>query len=180
MATVQKTDVKVNLIDRKSPRIERLKSRFYSDKFYVDSQRTLLVTESYRETEGHPIEIRRAKALEKILHNIDVKILPDELIVGCQNGSSPRSANVFPEMATYWIERELDDFETRPQDKFIVTERTKEELRSIFPFWKGKTLHDHMLTHMPAETREQLLMDHPSVFGWCAYQNGVGHIVQDH
>ena len=37
-----------------------------------------------------------------------------------------------------------------------------------------------MLTHMPAETREQLLMEHPSVFGWCAYQNGVGHIVQDH
>ncbi len=180
MATVQKTNAKENLTDRKSPRIERLKARFYSDKFYVDGQRALLVTESYRETEGQPIDIRRAKALEKILHNIDVNILPDELIVGCQNGSSPRSANVFPEMATYWIENELDDFETRPQDKFIVTERTKEELRSIFPYWKGKTLHDHMLTHMPAETREQLLMEHPSVFGWCAYQNGVGHIVQDH
>ena len=180
METAPKTEATVNLSERKSPRIERLKSRFYSDKFYVDSQRALLVTESYRETEGQPIEIRRAKALETILNNIDVKILPDELIVGCQNGSSPRSANVFPEMATYWIERELDDFETRPQDKFIVTERTKEELRSIFPYWKGKTLHDHMLTHMPAETLEQLLMDHPSVFGWCAYQNGVGHIVQDH
>jgi formate C-acetyltransferase len=180
MATVQKSDVRKNLVDRKSPRIERLKARFYKDKFYVDAQRALLVTESYRETEGQPIEIRRAKALEKILHNIDVVILPDELVVGCQNGSSPRSANVFPEMATYWLEKELDDFETRPQDKFIVTETTKKELRSIFPYWKGKTLHDHMLTHMPAETREQLLMEHPSVFGWCAYQNGVGHIVQDH
>jgi formate C-acetyltransferase len=180
MATVQTGYVKKNIRERKSPRIERLKARFYSDTFYVDAQRALLVTESYRETEGQPIEIRRAKALEKILHNLDVVILPDELIVGCQNGSSPRSANVFPEMATYWVENELDDFETRPQDKFIVTERTKEQLRSIFPYWRGKTLHDHMLTHMPAETREQLLMEHPSVFGWCAYQNGVGHIVQDH
>ena len=83
-------------------------------------------------------------------------------------------------MATYWIENELDDFETRPQDKFIVTEETKNDLRSIFPFWKGRTLHDQMLTHMPESAREQLLMDHPAVFGWCAYQNGVGHISQGH
>jgi pyruvate formate-lyase/glycerol dehydratase family glycyl radical enzyme len=162
------------------PRIQRLKERFYQDTFYVDSKRALLVTESYRETEGHPIEIRRAKALEKILENLDVRILPDELVVGCQNGRSPRSANVFPEMATYWIERELDEFETRPQDKFIVTDEVKEDLRSIFPYWRGKTLHDHMLTHMPADTRELLHVDHPSVFGWCAYQNGIGHIVLDH
>lgn len=180
MSTASNTRARVNLCERSSPRIKRLKSRFYADKFYVDSKRALLVTESYRETEGQPIEIRRAKALEKVLTGIDVRIYPDELIVGCQNGSSPRSANVFPEMAIYWIENELDDFETRPQDKFIVTEKTKNELRSIFPFWKGRTLHDHMLTHMPAETRGQLLMDHPAVFGWCAYQNGVGHIVQDH
>jgi len=180
MANVQSSAVRANLRDRKSPRIVRLKERFYSDRFYVDSKRALLVTESYRETEGQPIEIRRAKALEKVLLGVDVMILPDELIVGVQNGSSSRSANVFPEMATYWIERELDEFETRPQDKFIVTDQTKKDLRSIFPFWKGKTLHDHMLTHMPAETREQLHMDHPAVFGWCAYQNGVGHIVQDH
>jgi len=101
------------ITERKSPRIERLKQRFYSDKLYVDSKRALLVTQSYQETEGQPIEIRRAKAFEKILHELEVKIMPGELIVGCQNGSSPRSANVFPEMATYWIERELDDFETR-------------------------------------------------------------------
>jgi pyruvate formate-lyase/glycerol dehydratase family glycyl radical enzyme len=172
--------MRTGLGERKAPRIEGLKKRFYTDRFYVDSQRALLVTESYRETEGQPVVIRRAKALEKILGNIDIKVLSDELIVGVQNGSSPRSANVFPEMATYWIENELDEFETRPQDKFIVTDETKSKLRSIFPYWKGRTLHDHMLTHMPAKTREQLLMDHPAVFGWCAYQNGVGHIVQDH
>ena len=175
MATVLDT-----VTQRKSARTERLKKRFYSDKFYVDTARALLVTESYRETEGEPIVIRRARALEKILDNIDVRIHADELIVGCQNGSSPRSANVFPEMATYWIERELDDFETRPQDKFIVTKKAREDLLSIFPYWKGKTLHDHMLSNMPEDTREQLLRDHPAVFGWCAYQNGVGHISQDH
>jgi len=163
-----------------SPRIERLKKRFYSDKLYVDSKRALLVTEAYKETEDEPIEIRRAKTLEKILTEIDIKIMPEELIVGCQNASSPRSANVFPEMATYWIEEELDEFETRPQDKFIVTEKTKEDLRSIFPYWRGKTLYDHMQKYMPKETWEQLNIKHPAIFGWCDFQNGIGHICQDH
>ncbi|WP_066644390.1 glycyl radical protein [Christensenella timonensis] len=165
---------------RESRRIEALKKRFYEDKMYVDPQRALLVTQAYRETEGEPVIIRRAKTLSKILNNIDVVIMPYELVVGCQNGSSPRSANVFPEMATYWIEEELDEFETRPQDKFIVTDETKEALRSIFPYWKGKTLHDHIKTHMPADTYAQLNMENPAIFGWCAYQNGVGHICQDH
>jgi formate C-acetyltransferase len=179
-STQQKTFKQKPLKERKSPRIEKLKKRYFSDKLYVDSKRALLVTKSYRETEGEPVVIRRARALEKILGEIDIRIMTDELIVGCQNGKSPRSANVFPEMAIYWIENELDDFETRPQDKFIVTGETKNDLRSIFPYWKGRTLHDQMLTHMPDSTREQLLMDHPAVFGWCAYQNGVGHISQGH
>lgn len=165
---------------RVSPRLEALKQRFYEDKMAVDTQRALLVTEAYRETEGEPIYIRRAKTLDKILRNLDVVIMPNELVVGCQNGSSPRSANVFPEMATYWIEEELDVFETRPQDKFIVTGKAKEELRAIFPYWKGKTLHDHMIRHMPREAHDLLMVPHPGMFGWCAYQNGIGHICQDH
>ena len=165
---------------RTSKRIEALKERFYTDKMYLDTQRALLVTESYKETEGEPILIRRAKTLEKILANLNVIILPEELIVGCQNGSSPRSANVFPEMATYWIEDELDEFETRPQDKFIVTEKAKEEMRIIFPYWKGKTMHDCMVRHMPKETHDLLEAINPAMFGWCAYQNGIGHICQDH
>jgi formate C-acetyltransferase len=180
MSTLHDETTDQALSSRPSPRIQRLKQRFYGDSFYVDSARALLVTESYRETEGQPVEIRRARALEKVLNGIPVRILPDELVVGCQNARSPRSANVFPEMAVYWIERELDQFETRSQDKFVVTDQVKQELRSIFPYWKGKTLHDRMLARMPEEARSQLLMDHPAVFGWCAYQNGVGHISQDH
>ena len=89
-----KIPIRTGLTERKAPRIERLKKRYYTDPFHVDSQRALLVTESYRQTEGQPIVIRRAKALEKILGNIDIHILPDELIVGVQNGISPRSAKL--------------------------------------------------------------------------------------
>lgn len=165
---------------RECPRIDALKERFYSDKLYIDTQRALLVTESYKESEGEPIMMRRAMALKKVLENLDVVIRPDELIVGVQNGSSNRSANVFPEMATYWIEEELDEFETRPEDKFLVPDSVKEDLKSIFPYWKGKTLHDRMIRTMPSETYQQLIAENPAMFGWCAYQNGSGHICQDH
>lgn len=163
-----------------STRVERLKQRFYCDKLFVDTKRAKIVTRVYQETEGQPIEIRRARALERVLAEIDICILSDELIVGCQNASSPRSANVFPEMSVDWLERELDDLSTRAQDKFIVTDEVKAELRALFPYWKGRTLHDHMTAATPKETLEQLDLDCPSVFGWSAYRNGVGHIVPNH
>ena len=178
MATLQALQKKLQ--PQTSTRVERLKERFFSDKLFVDTKRAKIVTRVYQETEGQPIEIRRAKALERILAEIDICILPDELIVGCQNASSPRSANVFIEMSTDWLERELDELSTRAQDKFIVTDKAKAELRSIFPYWRGRTLHDHMAAAVPQETLEQLELDCPSVFGWSAYRNGIGHIVPNH
>jgi len=169
----------VSIKKRRLARIKRLKERFYKDKFYVDSERAVLVTDSYKKTEGEPIVVRRAKALKNILENIRVYILPDELIVG-HAASKPRSAQVFPEMAVDWLERELDQLETRSQDPFIVPEKVKQDLRSIFPYWKGRTLNDHLRHRLPEETRRQLYAPHPVIFGWCAFQNGIGHICQDY
>ena len=45
-------------------------------------ERGLLITEAYKETENEPPIIRRAKALEKILKEMTVRIDDGELIVG--------------------------------------------------------------------------------------------------
>ena len=45
-------------------------------------ERGFLMTESYKETEGEPALIRRAKALEKILQEMSIYIEDGELIVG--------------------------------------------------------------------------------------------------
>ena len=45
-------------------------------------ERARLVTESYRETEGQPMVLRRAKALKKVLENMTVFVQDHELIVG--------------------------------------------------------------------------------------------------
>ncbi len=162
---------------KKIPRIERILERYRSDKHYVESTRALLVTESYKATEGEPIEIRRAKALEKILSGIKVYILPDELIVG-HLASKPRSCQAYPDLSRICFE-ELDEFETRQTDPFIVPEDVKIDIRSIEPLWKGKTLRDHIDKRLPEETRKQLEAEHPAIFGWCAYNNGIGHICLD-
>ncbi|MDP1465621.1 pyruvate formate lyase family protein, partial [Klebsiella pneumoniae] len=59
-------------------------------------ERAVLITASYRETEGQPYVLRKARALEKILANISIFIEKDQLIVGNQ-ASRVRAAPIFPE-----------------------------------------------------------------------------------
>jgi len=47
-------------------------------------ERACLYTQSWKETEGQPVVIRRAKALEKILSGVSIFIRPGELIMESQ------------------------------------------------------------------------------------------------
>lgn len=48
----------------------------------IDPQRAVLFTESMKETEAYPLNLRWAKALKHICQNIDVLLQNNELIVG--------------------------------------------------------------------------------------------------
>lgn len=63
-------------------RVERLKRMIVDAIPYVESERAVLVTESYKETEGLSPILRRAKAVEKIFNNLPITIREDELVVG--------------------------------------------------------------------------------------------------
>lgn len=135
-------------------RIKRMRQEVVAAEPILCSERALLVTKAYEETEGEPIVLRRAKALRKVLENMTVRIWDRELIVGNHGSNGRRSAPAFPEWATYWLEHELDEsLETRPQDRFVVPEKVKEDLRSIFPYWEGKTVYDRYRAMVPEETR---------------------------
>ena len=60
-------------------------------------ERGFLMTESYKETEGEPSVIRRAKALKKILSEMTISIDDNELIVG-KTTSKKRGAFIIPEI----------------------------------------------------------------------------------
>src|SRR5512145_867219 len=63
-----------------------------------DLSRALHFTESFKETEGQPLVLRWAKALKRIAENLEVAILPGELIVGRAHNYFGRCVIGFPEV----------------------------------------------------------------------------------
>ena len=66
----------------KSPRIAKLVDALYGKMPQIEADRAILLTESYKATEGEPIITRRAKAFKHILEHIPITIRDNELIVG--------------------------------------------------------------------------------------------------
>ena len=60
---------------KKSPRVATLIDNMLSATPQIEADRGVLLTESYRATEGEPIITRRAKAFAHILKNIPITIL---------------------------------------------------------------------------------------------------------
>ncbi|MBM4047764.1 MAG: hypothetical protein FJ279_21890 [Planctomycetes bacterium] len=80
-----------------SARIEKLKHRLAAmPPAEICFERARLMTRSYRETEGEPVIIRRAKAFATVLEGLPIAIAPDELVVG-HVASRPRVAYFAPE-----------------------------------------------------------------------------------
>ena len=79
----------------KSSRIGALIDTLYKNIPEIEADRAVLLTESYRETEGEPIITRRAKAFYHICKHIPITIRDGELIVGSAT-KAPRGCQVFP------------------------------------------------------------------------------------
>ena len=78
----------------KSPRISKLVDALYEKMPEIEADRAVLLTESYKSTEGEPIITRRAKAFKHILENIPITIRENELIVGAAT-KAPRGCQVW-------------------------------------------------------------------------------------
>src|SRR5512146_605202 len=104
---------------RADARALRIKERLLGNARRIDVERARWATQSYRETEGEPMPIRRAKMLLHAVRNMSIGIDPDELIVG-NRSLLPRMGVIAPEGAVNWIDREPDILPTRPQDKFEI------------------------------------------------------------
>ena len=122
----------------KSDRIPKLVEHLYAKMPEIESARAILLTESYKETEGQPIMTRRAKAFAHILDNIPIIIRPNELIVGSTT-IAPRGCQTYPEFSFEWLEPEFETVEHRSADPFYISEQTKKDLKEVHKYWKGKT-----------------------------------------
>ncbi|MBQ7347029.1 MAG: glycyl radical protein [Clostridia bacterium] len=157
----------------KSARIDRLKEELFRKMPEIEADRAVLLTESYLETEGEPPVLRRAKAFKNIMEHLPVTIRPEELIVGSAT-VSPRSCQVFPEFSFAWLEAEFDTVATRSADPFYISDKTKETLRTVYRYWKGKTTSELATSLIAPEAR--LAMQHNVFTPGNYFYNGVGHV----
>ena len=158
---------------QKTARVDALIADLYQNMPEIESSRAVLITESYKATEGLPMITRRAKAFSHILKNIPIIIRYNELIVGSAT-LAPRGCQVFPEYSYEWLESELDTVATRTADPFYISEENKKTLREVFPYWKGKTTSELASAYMSPETK--LSIEHNIFTVGNYFYNGVGHI----
>lgn len=123
---------------KREERTEFLNTRMRAVIPEICVERARLVTESYRQTEGEPYILRRAKSLRYLLEHMTIFIDDEELIVG-NHASKPRCAPIFPEFGLF-DKKELDLMPTRKVDTLQISDEDKEFLlNDIFPYWKGKS-----------------------------------------
>ncbi len=161
----------------KTERISKLIDNLYAKMPVIEADRGVLITESYKATEGEPIISRRAKAFMHICKNLPITIRDFELIVG-SNTKNPRGCQVFPEYSFEWLENEFDTVETRSADPFYISDETKASLCEVYKYWKGKTTSELATSYMSKETLKAI--EHNIFTPGNYFYNGIGHVTVDY
>lgn len=154
----------MSIVIEKSTRVERLKATMVRKDFQTWKEpgqkhllrwgpkgtnvrmcleRARLLTESYKQTEGQPEVIRRAKALAHILENMTIYIKDSELIVG-NFASDGASLPIYPEMATEWLENEV-----RGQWHDLLDEEGYHEFEKIMDYWRNRCIDGRVKDLLP-------------------------------
>lgn len=150
-----------------SDRVSALRTATMDEPRYLTVEQAHLITAAYKEHSQKSVMLKRAYALEAALHHISIRIDPHELIVGNRSNESCGGV-VSPEGGITWLEREIDQLETRPQDQFIVRPADRKTFfEEIVPFWDGVTLENKIDEHLSAEMKRSEIVgklnqkDHP-------------------
>jgi pyruvate formate-lyase/glycerol dehydratase family glycyl radical enzyme len=158
-------------------RTQRLKNALFASPREISLERALLYTASHRQTEGQPVIIRRAKATAYILDHVEITIRDEELIAGNRT-VKPRAGIMSPEMDPYWLLNELDQFATRPQDRFDISDEVKQIYRDVlYPYWEKRSMKDFINGQMTDEVKAAV---GTQIFSINQTDKGQGHIIIDY
>lgn len=116
-------------------RIQRLRERLFVDGYPLAIEKIRLLTESFKETDGQPQVLRRAKALARVLDRVTIFIEDDELIVG--NAASKPMAVEFECDYGTWPQ---DEIQALRSEGYTLSQADEDELIRINEYWNGKTL----------------------------------------
>ncbi|WP_049004897.1 formate C-acetyltransferase [Enterobacter cloacae] len=158
-------------------RTQRLKDALFANPREISLERALLYTASYQQTEGEPVMLRRAKATAYILDHVNIAIRDEELIAGNRT-VKPRAGIMSPEMDPYWLLKELDQFATRPQDRFDISDEDKRIYREVlYPWWEKRSMKDFINSQMTDEVKAAV---GTQIFSVNQTDKGQGHIIIDY
>ena len=101
--------------------------------------RARLVTASYKETEGLPWPIRKAKAFEKLMHEIPIFIEEEDLLAGNQN-SEFMGIEWNVEHDCTWVLKEAEKGELWRH--FPVRKEDIPEIEEIAKYWENRSRHE--------------------------------------
>ena len=142
-----------------TPRIKKRRQIWQEEVACVCPEDSLLFTQSWKETEGLPVDIRWAKTFEKRLLEGPIEIFEDELIVGSLT-KNVKGVNLLTAFRPFEIQKMLQDgrFSRQMSDNTsaVISERDMELLREDVEYWT---------THLPPDyvtdaLRKELGEDH--------------------
>jgi pyruvate formate-lyase/glycerol dehydratase family glycyl radical enzyme len=122
-------------------RVRRLKERLLVDEYPICVEKSLLVMDTYRQTEGEPEILRRAKATANYLDQKTIFIEEDELIIG--NVASKPMGMEAGSLGPTWPQEDLVELRNAG---LVLSEEDEARLRSMDDYWqgKGRTLWERM------------------------------------
>lgn len=154
-------------------RISQLREQLEASRPEVFAERAILMTRGYQENENEPVELRRSRALARMLQKSTINIRPGELIVGCKVPGS-KGSPVYPEFNVQWLEDELDTLAAREETPFYVAEETKQLLKDeVLPYWRGQTIYDRIMENAPEKS---LSAAREGLFFHYYIDRSIGHI----
>lgn len=137
-----------------TPRVKRMKEKYFDTIPTITAERLVLATEAYQKFAGDAVPIFRAKVTNYVMENMTTLIMDDELIVGTATNAY-RGANLHPEFqSSSWYISDIDEFGARSKDPYYISPEDKETILETLKYWEGKSMEDLSQTVMPAKIRE--------------------------
>jgi pyruvate formate-lyase/glycerol dehydratase family glycyl radical enzyme len=149
----ERKEAAVETTDTGSPRGQRLLNRLLKNRkeLHVSLWRARLLTASWKETEGLPTPIRRAKAFEKIVTEISMVIEDDQLLAG-DFAAQPAWGEWYPEFGPRSILRDLESEEGRKAYREQGVDA--DEFLEMARYWNDRSVENAFFLYVKPEKYE--------------------------
>lgn len=121
----------------------------YRPEIRLDLQRSRFFTESFKETDGEAMVLRRAKALANLLGKMGIFIRDHERIVGYQTSDIN---GIYHPIDQNW--RSPQRLVKSEAGKTLLDDEGKAELDELCAYWEGKSMSDRHQNTIPESLRK--------------------------